>query len=842
MAKVIKLTTIGEQSAKEFIRESVMNRMNPSTADGLRDGNRAIFYALLNDYKDSNKAGVKARLLCSTVADSYHLHKEDSIYRSAFLMTRERLPLISRVSTRRNKSGVITTDKYVEFKLTEWGEFLGKGTHFSPRIKTHDLSKEIVEFYGSLFPYWAFTNYSNLAKGLNASTISLCPEEIFKAMLILLEDLNTTTDRLMDVIKGVDVGRNYTALCHPQSIKTLLDEGYGKFTILTNINITREYIDILDTPYKTAYVTLTKRFSSAIEEDTFKSFKVETVVNSTDMDIVLRIKYRLKPGYTVGDVMKELYSLPMLMKTVSIEYIGLRPSTDGFKDKNLDIMGLKEYLINCLKYGYNNRIRDLQIQLEKLQEKINLNSLLEKLTRPEVEPWFGPMVQEKKSNEAKIQELFKLGNERIKDFQFSEYITIKGGLTIEECNTTFARLGNNVLGQLGERNKVLSELSRIDWELKQIHDQLKPENVKQHLRETLEDWLKKPECARQTPIKYQDVDTVIETKSQITERVLRTRMMEADKLKNQQVNLIFYNNGTCNYYNPKESPNIPKEMMNNSIFKIIKCTTHDKILIFNSYQRTKILVGDLIDNLDNYNKATLRPGIVFQGVDMYDWDREGFANEDGVTLIITSGGRAKKMPTKYLIQRSQCVRDIAMNAGERILYLQHFSSEDEANRYTAEIMTAKGLKRKNLSEMHMRGLDGFNTLLAPKFFEETIDARLCQNELTINVINKEEVSNVELALSRLHKRDTFRETPIIQDMKHGFYMDNKEYYRLDGENISLSEVFGDRISHIENKDTTTTVVSADTIQDILPIAYIESGLRKALDNETTLSLKEEVVE
>ena len=782
MARAINLQTVIESDAKQVYEEYSLKHAYPSIADGLCNVNRSILYAFMNDFKGEV---TRADTVSAHVQLHYHLHAADSIHRTALMMASERLPLITVADNNTvyaNREGIIAS-RYTKYFKTKWGEYMHSSLVNARMIRNYSLTDEIPEFYPTMLPYMLFTNYTNINIGITNNTLPFNPREIFTMMRVLLRNFNAPIEELLEYFKGPDIGPTYTVVGHPQSRYALLKDGYGKFDILTNMEFTRDTILFKDVPYRSSKGKFLKKLAS-LQLETATLGKPDKRASTR---FVMSVPYKLNPGYTVKDLQRELYMQTTLKKTIAVELVGFHPKeTESPIAGQLDIMGIKEMLQNCLKYGYALRVKEIENEIEKINQEVERTSLIEKLTRPEVKPWAKKLIYGEDANRDNV--LYTRGNAEIKDLRIGKYVVVKGGITWEEVRATFSRKGNNILGNLDTRGETLAQLEYLDKQLEELHEALKPQNVYKALDDIIVDWLKEPICERQSQILFCNIDKAITTKCEASEEMLVKHMLNVSDDIDIPVNFVFYKDGTIDYWNPEKSESMPPEMLLKDIHSVVKCTTQDTLLMFTSARRFKTKAKYLINNITQYNNIYKNENILFQGVLVYEWNVDE-PDVDDYLFMVTSRNRVKKALVSSILQKFQHVKPLELYNNEYIKYMKVIP-KGELDKYTVEVLTPRGVKRKTLDSVLVKNLKGFVSLVSTTFDRDTVDFRLCHNEPFVKVIDNGEIKTVPINLDEIAKRDIYKEIIIEEEGKYSHFIYEKEYYDTEGNIIAPKDVFG----------------------------------------------------
>lgn len=803
MAVTIQLATVIESDAKQIYSEYSTKRAYASLADGMHIVNRALLYALMHDFK-TEKGGVSAGVVCSKVKNAYHLHSDESIHRTALIMSGERLPLLTGVDTSSGRFDIrdgIIAQRYSNYNRTKWGEYVHSSLRNAPMVKNYSLSSSMPDYYPTMFPYLLFTNYANINMGVTHHTLPMCPEEIFTMMLKLLENKDATVEDLLPYFKGPDIYETYTIIGNPQSRYALLKDGYGKFDILANMTFTRTHIMLHDVPYRSQKLILERALSRV---------KLESVIlgapqNAVSSDCVMSIPYQLVEGYTIEDARKELYDKTILKKTIAVELVGFHPKDiDTPYAGKLDIVGIRELLLRCINYGYAQRISDIKAEIDEVMKEIDFNSLMERLTRPEVLSWYTDVL---KQTSGRKETLFQKGNEVITEKRYGKYIVIKGGITQSEVDYVFDRKGTPPNNNLDTRPQVLAELKRCEEKLDRLYPELEHDRIVEYLKTVIEGWLKEPECKRRSRILFTNGDSDIKTVAEISEQELVKHIVITKDDLALDVNIIFYRDCTVDYWNPKYGEDIPPDLMSKEIHTIIKCTTKDTLLIMNSSRRFKTRVKYLINNLTQYNHIYGSGEYFFMGAMVYEWNSKE-PEEDDVILMVTSKNRVKKMPVASILQKFEMVKALPLYRDEYIKWLA-VGKQEEFDKYTIEVLTERGVKRKKVADMRLKNVKGFVTLVAYNFGRDLIDFRLCKEDDNVMVMEDGTIREVTLDVPSTFKRDIYKEVIIEDEGKFNHYVTDREYYNLSGKITDVKGVFSVDDAH-----------SIENVLTVLPSDYI----------------------
>lgn len=753
--------------------DSIYNSHFPSLLDGNRPVNRAILLSLKDVTKGTTQL-VKPGNVLSNAYEKYHLHKEDGIYRSIGIMSNSRLPLVSAKTTEDRSSlydvndGFFISRKYVNIALTQLGVDFVNSTSLSPRIKNYDNSCDMPEVFLSLLPNGLFQTYWDIAVGISTVNLPLCPEEVFNAMKFLIDnDYKATFEELASFIKGFDTETYHTHITTTQNLYSLIEEGDSNTNVLIPMSISANKIVITGCPLGRSFSDVAKelraindkRLSSIKPEDTFTKFEIDQIERSNRC---VTVHYRPLNNATADEIRSEIYAKTTLSKEYRVEYIGLLPTIYDNKPVNrrLHKASVRELMLSAIKNGYNNRINDLNKQIEELESQRTVNELFEKITRATTLEWV-PLIISYSNKEQLLMDLAnngdvngiiekKLGRKidtKIYDVTIGDTL-VKGGITKEEASIVFQKKSASMLARLEERYNAIYQLQQYTSSLNALKKQLEDVNIKKYLKSTLDKWLANPICKRRSPVIYKDNSSSLKN---IKQSLIENKSY-LERVQDAKVYFIGYKN---NIFEFKLSL---KNLDYDRVCSIREFTPNQTLyVIYQDYiQKIK---GYSLDEPIMFDDASYRGSFLFESNKVY--------------LFVTNLGRVKIIHSKNLMQQHDKTTGFSLYQGEMILDYMVFDETTDFTGQAIEVLTENGIKRMNLTEVALSNKKGWKQLFSTRP-TIVLDYRLVNvDDENAVVLTRGGLEIVRYKSYEVYKRNVSKEHMLANISKYVCFVDNK---------------------------------------------------------------------
>ena len=203
-----------------------------------------------------------------------------------------------------------------------------------------------------------------IAVGLASQICSFNLAEICDGTIALLKNPNTTTDKLMDLIKAPDFAGGANLIYDRAQMKQIFETGTGSFKMRARYNYDKAkgVIEITQIPYSTAIEVILKRIVDLIKEGKFK----EISDARDEIDISgFKLTLDVKRGTDADALMAKLYRQTTLEDNFSCNFTVL---IDGSPKQ----LGVRDILIEWIRFRLGCVRRELTYELAKKKDKLHL--------------------------------------------------------------------------------------------------------------------------------------------------------------------------------------------------------------------------------------------------------------------------------------------------------------------------------------------------------------------------------------------------------------------------------------------------------------------------------------
>jgi DNA gyrase subunit A len=314
-----------------YAMSTIMDRALPDVRDGLKPSQRRILVAM----NDLNLRPGKKHLKCAKIAGdtsgNYHPHGESVIYPTLVGMTqpwRMRAPLIHP----QGNFGSIDGDPPAAMRYTE-----ARMAH--PAVDLlEDLKLDTVDFQANYddrlqeptvlpgrFPNLLINGAMGIAVGIATSLAPHNPDEIFDAIIALIDNPEMELVDLLEIIKGPDFPTG-GVICGRRGFLEAYASGRGRIQLRGVVHTEefkagREQLVIDQIPYNLVQSTLVDRIVDAIKAQRIKD--ISDVRNESGRNARTRIVCELKRGADPAVVENQLYQFTPLQQTFSMMTVAL---------------------------------------------------------------------------------------------------------------------------------------------------------------------------------------------------------------------------------------------------------------------------------------------------------------------------------------------------------------------------------------------------------------------------------------------------------------------------------------------------------------------------------------
>ena len=328
--KPTDMATEMKQSFLEYSMSVIVARALPDVRDGLKPVQRRILYAMNEAHIVPSRPHKKSAWTVGEVMGKYHPHGDASIYDAMVRLAQDfsmRLPLIDG----HGNFGSIDGDppaamRYTESRLT-----------YSAMEMLRDMDKETVDLQPnydeslqepavlpSRFPNLLVNGSQGIAVGMATNVPPHNLAEVTRAVCLMIDNPDATTDDLMKVLPGPDFPTG-GIIMGTDGIREAYETGRGTITVRAKVHVEqrkngRQRLVVTEIPYQVNKGTLQERIAQQVNEKHIEGISdMRDESNRKGMRIVID----LKSGAVPQVVLNNLYKRTQLQSNFNVIDIAL---------------------------------------------------------------------------------------------------------------------------------------------------------------------------------------------------------------------------------------------------------------------------------------------------------------------------------------------------------------------------------------------------------------------------------------------------------------------------------------------------------------------------------------
>ena len=347
----------------------IVSRALPDVRDGLKPVQRRILYAMHDMGIRPNSAFRKSARIAGEVLGKFHPHGEGSVYDALVRMAQDfsmRYPLI----TGQGNFGSIDGDppaamRYTEARLAPIADELladidQNTVDFRPNFDD-SLSEPTV--LPARMPNMLVNGATGIAVGMATNIPPHNPGEICDAIVLLLDNPDTTTEQLMRVVKGPDFPTGANILGH-QGIYDTYTTGRGRIimeatTEVEELKGSREQIVITEIPYQVNKANLVEKIATLTREKKLEG--ISDIRDESDrhgMRIVIELRRDAQTYIVLNNLFRHT-ALRSSFNTIMLALVDGQPQ----------VLPLKRCLVLFIEHRQAVIRRRSEFQLEKARDR-----------------------------------------------------------------------------------------------------------------------------------------------------------------------------------------------------------------------------------------------------------------------------------------------------------------------------------------------------------------------------------------------------------------------------------------------------------------------------------------
>lgn len=364
------ITDTIEKNFMPYAMSVIVSRAIPEI-DGLKPSHRKLLYTM---YKMGLLTGGRTKS-ANVVGQTMKLnpHGDASIYETLVRLTRGNETLLHPLIDSKGSFGKqYSTDmryaasRYTEVKLDTFAAELFRGIDKDAVdfIDNYDSTMKEPILLPSTFPNVLVMPNTGIAVGMASNICSFNLAEICDGTIALLRNPNTSTERLLDIIKAPDFPGGGAIIYDREQMKQIYESGQGSVRIRSRYNYdkTVNCIDIVQIPYSTSIEQIMKRIT-----DLIKDGKLKEIVDLRDeIDLSgFKLTIDIRKGTDPEKLMAKLFKMTPLEDSFKCNFNVLIDSVP-------QQIGVTEILREWIKFRMRCVTRELTHELGKKRDKLHL--------------------------------------------------------------------------------------------------------------------------------------------------------------------------------------------------------------------------------------------------------------------------------------------------------------------------------------------------------------------------------------------------------------------------------------------------------------------------------------
>ena len=357
-----------------YALSTITGRALPDVRDGMKPVHRRLMYAMRQLRLDPNTTAKKCARVVGDVIGKYHPHGDTAVYDALVRLAQDfaqRYPLVDGQGNFGNIDGDnAAAMRYTECKLTVAAQLLLDGidedaVDFRP---TYDGEDEEPVVLPAGFPNLLANGSSGIAVGMATSIPPHNAAELIDACLVLLEDPNAETSRLLDHVQGPDFPTGGVIVEPRESMLETYATGRGGVRVRArwekeDTGRGTYQIVVTEIPYQVKKADLVEQLADLIETKKAPLLGDVRDESAEDVRLVLEPKNRnVEPEV----LMESLFKLSALESRFPVNMNVL--DAKGAPG----VMGLRQLLQSFLDHRREVVVRRARFRLDKIEARLHI--------------------------------------------------------------------------------------------------------------------------------------------------------------------------------------------------------------------------------------------------------------------------------------------------------------------------------------------------------------------------------------------------------------------------------------------------------------------------------------
>jgi DNA gyrase subunit A len=351
----------------------IVSRALPDVRDGLKPSQRRILVAMNDLNLTPGASRVKCAKISGDTSGNYHPHGESVIYPTLVRMAQEwnlRHPLVDKQGNFGSIAGLpAAAMRYTEARMSAIAAAMLEDLKLDTVdfIPTYDERRTEPSVLPSKFPNLLVNGANGIAVGMATSIPPHNLGEVCRALIMLIDEPDTSLTELMEVVPGPDFPTG-GVICGHNGILKGYHTGRGTIVVRARARIeefgkNRNRIVVTEIPFQQQRDRIEERIAQLVSGE--KIAGISAIRNESDLKEPVRLILELKRDADPDVVLNQLYQFSPLQDTFSIILLAL---VDG-KPR---VMSLREMLEEFLRHRVQVIRRRTQFLMAKARQRKHL--------------------------------------------------------------------------------------------------------------------------------------------------------------------------------------------------------------------------------------------------------------------------------------------------------------------------------------------------------------------------------------------------------------------------------------------------------------------------------------
>ena len=364
------ITDVIETNYMPYAMSVIISRAIPEI-DGFKPSHRKLLYTMYTMGLLTGGRTKSANIVGQTM--KLNPHGDAAIYETMVRLTRANEALLHPFIDSKGSFGkqysrdmAFAASRYTEAKLDSFCAeiFRGVDKDAVDMVPNYDNTLKEPALLPTAFPNILVSPNMGIAVGMASSICSFNLGEICDATVALLRHPNTTTDTILDLVKGPDFPGGAYIIYNREAMRQVYETGRGPIKLRARYSYDKNAncIDITQIPYSTSIEAIMGKIADAV-----KSGKIKDVVDVRDeIDLSgFKLTIDLRRGTDPDKLMTKLYKLTPLEDSFDCNFNVL---IDGSPRQ----LGVKGILSEWIRFRVNCVKREFTYDLGKKRDKLHL--------------------------------------------------------------------------------------------------------------------------------------------------------------------------------------------------------------------------------------------------------------------------------------------------------------------------------------------------------------------------------------------------------------------------------------------------------------------------------------